>query len=113
MAVDYSNVDTEVLGQMMRVAKQSQGVPVGQLVALQKAVAERKQQLNDKLSALSQQVYSDEVKQLNLNVCKELITLEPDQYKYYQQAGWWCHTLADEKGAIAYYTAALQLADND
>lgn len=118
MTTNYMQVDTEVLGQMMRVAKQNSGLPQEQLEALSRAVEERKQQLSDQLADLIQQSCGGrEAIRLNegsqLKLYQQLITLEPDHYAYYEQAGKCAQFLDDYPTSVAYYTSALQLVGDD
>src|SRR5438105_1414353 len=100
MAVDYTNITTEVLGQMMQAAKRSPGVATEQLAVLQKAVEARKQQLE---ARLVQAEKSKDADKLQLSVYQELIALEPDNEAYYYKAGQICYwALEAYRDAIAY-----------
>lgn len=111
MAVDYTNIATEVLGQMMQAAKQSQGVAFEQFTALQKAVDARKQQLEERLGQVGG---SEEEKKLRLKLYQDLMALEPDNYAHYYLAGRFCRSsLKAYREAVAYHTAALQLVNSD
>lgn len=118
MTTDYRQVDTEVLAQMLRVAKQNPGLPQEQLAALHRAVEERKQQFSDQLADLRQQFCKDgEALRLKegaqLKIYQQLITLAPDHYEYYERAGKCAHFTHDYLAAVAFFTAALQLVGDD
>jgi tetratricopeptide (TPR) repeat protein len=113
MAVDYTNVATEVLGQMMRVAEQNKGVPAEQVKALREAVHARKKRLDEVLFSCQSFTGDQQRKQQRLRIFQELIALEPTNYNYYYGAGISCYWLEDYTAAIAYYTTALQLIDKD
>lgn len=107
MTTDYMQVDTEVLGQMMRVAKQNPALPQEQLEALRRAVEERKKELRDRLTQPKDESDNE------LNILKKLIILEPDNYAYYERAGKCAQFMDDYPTSVAYYTSALQLVGDD
>jgi tetratricopeptide (TPR) repeat protein len=106
MTTQYPQVDTELLAQMMRVAKQNPGTPAEHLEALQKAVEERKKQLLDTLA-------NQPGNEAELAIYNQLITLEPENYTYYERAGFYARLIPDYPASAANYTSALQLVGDD
>lgn len=114
MIMDYTQVASEVLGKMVRVAEQGNSGTASHLQALRAAVTARKQALAD---ALKQH---DNDNASKLAVYHELIALEPANYNFHCQAGFTCFLLGIQQESVAYYqeavahlTTALQLVDTD
>ncbi|MCB0086950.1 MAG: tetratricopeptide repeat protein [Caldilineaceae bacterium] len=114
MATDYTTIDSEVLGRMVQMARQAQNLSGDELEALQKTVEARKDQLLKQLKLAGRDWEDTESTRRYATLYDELITLEPDNYKHYKEAGWWSHhRLEDYQAAVAYYTSALQVVEDD
>lgn len=119
MTNEYTAVDTELLGQMMRVAKQNPNTSQIQVESLQQAVEMRKAQLIGKLADFNNRQFGSDSEAIHLNerskiaVYQELILLEPDNYTYYKEAGKCAQFVHDYPASIAFFTSALQLAGDE
>ena len=110
MSNEYRNIDTEILGRMLQAARHDKDTPQEQLELMEKAFAQRREELEEQLSL---EETSEDGRPV-LELYQELIALEPDSYLPYFKTGWYFfYGLRDYHAAIAHYTAALNLIDDE